>query len=131
MIGMTVDDVLDGIMDSLGEKYPGTTMAVGEAKEDYPKPLFAVKLMSVANNREMGRRYQLIHQFKIEYMTLVPTYKGLHDTANHLYTILENIAVAGNLIQGRGMRHEIINGVLHFYVHFNFHALSVVTRGAG
>lgn len=126
-MSITVNDVLDGVMDALGGQYPGVALVAGDAGEEHPRPLFAVKLVSVTHNREMGRRYRFSHQFNIQYAAAVPTYRGLHDVADQLYSALQHITAAGGLIRGSGMRHEITDGNLHFFINFNFHVLSVVT----
>lgn len=126
-MSITVNDVLDGVMDALASRYPGVTLVAGEAGEEHPKPLFAVTIASVARNKEVGRRYRLAHQFNIQYAAAVPTYRGLHDVADELYDALQHIEADGGFIRGSGMRHEIVEGMLHFYVSYNFHVLSVVT----
>ncbi|CAH1212255.1 hypothetical protein PAECIP111893_03510 [Paenibacillus plantiphilus] len=126
-MSIAVNDVLDGVMDALASQYPGVTLVAGDAGEEHPRPLFAVRLVSVKHNREMGRRYRFSHEFNIQYAAAVPTYRGLHDVADQLYSTLQHITADGGLIRGSGMRHEIIDGILHFFIQFNFHVLSVVT----
>ena len=43
--------------------------------------------------------------------------------AEQLYDCLEYIQIAGGNCCGRRMRHEIIDGVLHFFVDYDFHVL--------
>ena len=45
--------------------------------------------------------------------------KECHDIAERLYECLEWLDVGDNLLRGIGLKHDILDGVLNFYVNYN------------
>ena len=133
---ITINDVRYGVTRTLDNQFPDIPIRGEEIRQNLDPPNFFVKLFPVSNTREFGRRYLRRHSFDIHYFPPDPT-PGQQDDSNHqmhamaeqLYNSMEYIEINGSLCRGEAMNHEIIDGVLHFFVDYNFHVMRVAPTG--
>lgn len=118
MPAVTINDVRDGINAVLDANFPGIDIAGEEIEQGLREPCFFVKLLEGAQEQELGRRYRRYHSFDVHYFGT--DNRTMHTTAEKLYDVLETIAIPGGSCRGTGMRHEIVDRVLHFFVDYNF-----------
>lgn len=118
---ITVNDVRDGVIAALKEQFPNVNRYGEEIKQGLPAPAFFVKLLDAAHDREFGRRYRRSHTFDIHYFS--DTNATMHGVAEQLYDCMEYITIGAGQSRGQRMRHEIVDGVLHFFVDFDFHVV--------
>lgn len=116
---ITVNLVRDSIISALDQHFPEVKIYGEEIKQGFKEPCFFVKLFPVSQDQLLGRRYQRSHSFDIHYFA--ESNEELHDMAEQLYDKMELISLGGSFIRSTGMRHEIVDGVLHFFVDYNFH----------
>ncbi|TGE37645.1 hypothetical protein E4K67_12990 [Desulfosporosinus fructosivorans] len=121
---ITINMVRDSVMTTLKQHFPNLNVYGEENDQGLEEPYFYVKLLPVSQNQLLGQRYQRNHSFDIHY--LAGSNEALHDMAEQLYDKLELISVDGSLVRGTGMRHEIVDGLLHWFVAYNFHVLRTV-----
>lgn len=115
---ITVNSVLDSVIAALNQNFPNISTYSEESEQGLEEPYFYVKMFPVAQKQLLGQRYQRNHSFDIHYFA--GSNEALHDMAEQLYDKLELISVADSLVRGSGMRHEIVDGVLHWFVAYNF-----------
>lgn len=120
----TVNSVLDSVIATLKQNFPDIGTYSEESGQGLEEPYFYVKLFSVSQNQLLGQRYLRNHSFDIHYFA--GSNLALHEMAEQLYDKLELISLDGGLVRGRGMRHEIVDGVLHWFVAYNFHVMRSV-----
>jgi len=127
---ITVNEVRRAVIQSLDSRFPEMRIYGEEIKQGLQEPCFFVQLFPVSQERELGRRYKRYHAFDIHYFPSVPTpgepesaNDEMHAMAEQLYDVLEYITVSGSLLRGTGMNHEMINGILHFFVDYNIHLM--------
>lgn len=122
---VTINNVIDGVILKLSQSFPSATIYEEEIKQGLVEPCFFVKLFPVAQDKEFGRRYKRYHYFDVHYFPLSKEDSNveMHDVAEKLYDALEWISIGGGRDQGTKMNHEIIDGVLHFFVSYNFHLM--------
>lgn len=118
---ITIDDVRVGVISALDAQCPTTPIYGEEIRQGFQEPCFFVKLLQGEHSQVLGRRYARTHSFDIHYFT--GTNGDLHAMAEQLYGCLETIQAAGSTCRGQGMSHEIVDGVLHFLVSYDFHVL--------
>lgn len=121
---ITINSVLDSVLAALDQNFPNINTYSEESDQGFEQPYFYVKLLPVLQNQLLGKRYQRNHSFNIHYFA--GSNEALHDMAEHLYDKLELISVDGSLVRGSGMHHEIVDGVLHWFVAYNFHVMRSV-----
>lgn len=121
MIEVTVNSIRSGVIIALSELFP-TMEIYGEAnREGFEAPCFFVKLLTSAQDQELDRRYRRSYSFDIHFFPASPDYnEEAHEMAENLYDRLRQVNIDGVTYRGKGMTHEIVDGVLHFFVDFNF-----------
>lgn len=102
----------------MAQHFPGIEVYGEEIKQGFEEPCFFVKLFPVAQDREFNRRYKRYHSFDIHYFA--QTNEEMHAVAEQLYGCLEYIQVSDRVVRGNKQRHEILDGVLHFLVSYDF-----------
>lgn len=122
---ITVNKVRNSVISALSNHFPNIKIYGEEIKQGFSEPCFFVKLFPVSQNREVGRRYKRYHTFDIHYFpeSELDANDEMQDIAESLYDRMEYVETDNGLMRGHGMKHEIINGVLHFSVDYDFHVL--------
>ncbi|BBI32041.1 phage tail terminator family protein [Cohnella abietis] len=122
---ITVNDVLNGVTRALAEHFPDMPRYGEEIKQGLDAPCFFIKLFPTSQTREVGRRYLRTHTFDIHYFPnpAIDENEDAHDIAEQLYSKLEYLLVGNGQCRGTRMRHEVIDGVMHFFVSYDFHIM--------
>ena len=118
MIKKVIDGICLAIASKFGEDRDIYTEAVDQGLEDGS---FAIVCLNPTNEQFLGNRYFRTNQFCIHYFpkTKKPRSECL-EVLEDLYDALETIEVDGDLIRGTNMTNEMDEGVLHFFVNYNF-----------
>lgn len=115
---ITISAVRDAVNQELDAAFPGVEIMGEEIKQGMQEPCFFVKLLEGEQVQELGQRYRRVHSFDIQYFGTGN--RSLHDVAEKLYDAMEYVSIGDQVFRGTGMRHEIVDGVLHFFVDYNF-----------
>lgn len=118
---ITVNDVRDGVIRTLDTAFSDIPIQGENISQGLQEPYFYVKLLSMGQAREVNRRYLRAHLFDIHYFA--GTNRERHAMAEQLYDILRRINVGTGSAGGRGLRHEIVDDILHFFVSYDFHVI--------
>ncbi|AET70769.1 hypothetical protein Desor_5393 [Desulfosporosinus orientis DSM 765] len=121
---VTVSSVREDVKNALNQHFPDINVYGEEQDQGLEKPYFYVKLFSSAQKQLLGQRYQRKHTFEIQYFPAAQ--ESLDEIAEGLYEKMELISVEDSLVRGSGMRHELAEGVLHWFVDYNFQVLRSV-----
>lgn len=121
-----MNDIRTAVMRKLAERFPNIKRYGEEIRQGFEEPCFFVKLLNASQDQELNIRYRRTHSFDIHYFPRDNANEEAHDMAEKLYDALEWIEYDGVLYQGRGMNHEIVDGVLHFFVDYSFRVRRVV-----
>lgn len=121
---ITVNDVRRAVMSALAARFPDTRVYGERNEQGFVAPAFFVFMFPVFHTKELDRRYLRTHSFDIHYFPAGEYVNDeMHDVAEQLYDTLEIINVKGKPSRGTAMRHEIVDGVLHFFVDYTFHVV--------
>ncbi len=117
---VNINDVRKSVVSALKLNFPAIKRSAEEIKQGFNEPRFFIKLLSVPHDQELGLRYKRSHSFDIHYFPASATgaNEEMHDIAESLHSCLEYITVNGCQCQGKKISHEIIDGVLHFFVSY-------------
>ncbi|MEF3309514.1 hypothetical protein PV433_11475 [Paenibacillus sp. GYB004] len=118
---VTFNDVRIGINTVLDAAFPDIPVHGEEIKQDLEPPCFYVRLLGPAHTQELGRRFMRHHPFDIHYFAPGRDNDHMYAMAEKLTDVLQSIDVAGRPVTGYGMRFEIIDEVLHFFVEYKLH----------
>lgn len=117
---ISINSFRSGVIQWIKSHYPNAIVS-GEEINKIEPPAFSVLILTAAQIQELGPRYLRNHTFVIRYFAPNKTNSEIHDVAEQLYDIMDEIEVQGKLYRGTGMNHEIVDRVLHFFVDYNFH----------
>lgn len=121
---ITIDDINDAISRKINSfRDKETTKIYTEGiEQDFTEPCFFIKELNSSHNKELGNRYKRDHFYDIHYFPNPNNPKKneeMRNMAETLYEQMEYIEVAGRPLMGFDMKHEIVDGVLHFFVRYS------------
>lgn len=116
-----VHDVLKGISSALFREF-GYENYIEEIQQDLKEPCFFISCIQPQIRRYLGRRYILQNQFLIQYFPKIGNHANAecYDTAEKMFGCLEVIQAGSGLLRGTGMKYEVVDGILHFFVNYDF-----------
>ncbi|WP_018752177.1 phage tail terminator family protein [Paenibacillus sanguinis] len=118
---ITVNTVRQAVIDALDRAFVSIEVNGEEVEQGFTEPCFFVQLFPVAHTHLLDRRFRRNHSFNVQYFDA--RNRDLHAMAEELYDVLYLINVEDDLIRGSNMSHEIIDGVLHFFIQYEFQIL--------
>ncbi|WP_342409827.1 DUF6838 family protein [Paenibacillus sp. FSL R10-2778] len=104
-------------------EYPVYDEAVEQGMQ---QPCFFVLLLESSQVRGVNRRYHRFNPFDVHYFPQQESAAPREECeliSEQLYSELEYVTGHDGLYRGTGMRHEIVDGVLHFFVEYNVHLI--------
>ena len=123
-----LNETIEGISQKLRQVFgDGYEIYLDEMKQEQKEPCFVIACLGGKQQQELGNLYKReqafdLHYFPKEKSSTAEAYR----TADVLNMELEYITVEGNLVRGTKMRHEVIDGVLHFFVNYDLRLRKVV-----
>ncbi len=85
-------------------------------------PCFFISLNNFSQKQITGKRYYREQRFTIKYCpATVNKNTEICQVADRLYDTLESILMEADLFRGSKMSCEVVEGVLLFYVNYNFY----------
>ena len=125
---MMINSIIEAIAIALnGEFGDDYRVYVERERQDLKEPCFFISCLNPTHTRILGRRYFRENSFVIQYFPQdrQREKEECNDTAERLNDCLEWITVKGDNVEGdpvmgSQMRYEIVDGVLNFFVHYNF-----------
>lgn len=117
MINELIDSISIAINSEFGDEYEIYTESI---KQGFNEPCFFIYNFNSTNDLFLGKRYFRENQFCINYFPNKGNEnKECHSVAERLYKCLEWLNAQGDLLRGTGLKHDILDGVLNFYVNYN------------
>ncbi len=128
---ITVNSIIEAIGAALNaELGDGCTVYAEEIKQGLEMPCFFVscinpsdrQLMGNANRHMLAARYYRENRFCIQYFPGDENNRRResYETAERLFGCLEEICAEGDTIRGTDMNFEYTDGILSFFVSYNF-----------
>lgn len=118
---VTINNVRYAVHAALDAAFPDIPILGEEIKQGLTPPCFFVRLLQPEHAQELGRRYIRYHPIVVRYYAVDRANAAMYDMAEQLTSVLQQIIVAGRPVRGIGMRFEIVDEILHFFVEYNFH----------
>jgi len=119
-----INNLIAGISMKLKQVFgDGVGVHSENINQELIKPCFFISVLKPSQTKGIGSRLLRHYPFDIHYFPAVQNNNNeLQGMASDLYDALEDITLEnGDLLRGSNMNHEVIDGVLHFYVNFNMH----------
>lgn len=113
----------------LDKEFPNTAIYNEEIEQGFEEPCFFIKVLSSGQDKELNIRYKKNISFDIHYFSdKEDVNSDCLDMVDMLYEVLEYIKVNNSLYRSNKMTHEIIDGVLHFMLQFNYNVLKQIEK---
>lgn len=116
-----LNKVIDSIAQKLNQVFgAGYEIYVDEMEQELIEPYFLIVCLSGRQEREIGTTYKWELPFDIRYFPQVTALtRELNSVVDTLNIGLEYIQIEGGLLRGTQLKHEVIDGVLHFFVNYD------------
>lgn len=118
MINSIIESISISLNAEFGDDY---TTYIESVEQGLKEPCFFVFCLNPTNRVFFGKRYFRENQFCLQYF---PSDKDMvkeecNAVAERLFSCLEYITVAGDLVHGTKMKCEVVDGVLNFFVNYD------------
>nr|WP_326498371.1 hypothetical protein [Clostridium brassicae] len=118
-----------GINNVLDKEFPNITIYNEKIEQDFEEPCFFVKILSSEQDKELNIRYKKNVFFDIHYFSDKEDINSdCLNMADKFYDLLEYVQVNDNLYRATNMTHEVIDGVLHFFLQFNYKVIKEIEK---
>lgn len=121
-------DVIKGISIKLNSVFgAGYTIYTESVAQGLKEPCFFIALLDKSQQQVVGIRYLNTQPFDIHYFpsTLNKNTES-YDVAEKLESALEYITLPnGDILRGTKIHSEMVDGVLHFFVNYDFHIYKI------
>lgn len=118
MINEIIKGISKAIYDEFGDGYK---IYKENIPQGFSEPCFYIRHVQTFNSKKLANRYYRQNHFDVMYYPK-DTYSensDIHNVAEKLFLILEEIFVLDNSVRGVKMSPEIVDGVLHFFVNYD------------
>ncbi len=126
-VNLIIEAIAAALNGEFGEEY---TVYAEEVKQGLSEPCFFIscinpsdrQLLGNANRHFLAARYYRENRFCIQYFPLEENNgrRESYDKAERLFGCLEEINADGDIIRGTDMNFEYTDGILSFFVSYNF-----------
>ena len=126
-VNLIIEAIATALNGEFGEEY---TVYAEDVKQGLSEPCFFIscinpsdrQIMGNANRHFLASRYYRENRFCIQYFPLEENNgrQESYDKAERLFGCLEEINADGDIIRGTDMNFEYTDGILSFFVSYNF-----------
>lgn len=114
-------EILIGIVQKLDAAF-GYPVYIDDVEQKLNPPCFTVTRVEGRQGKEVGNRYKLLNSYDIKYFTETKKPAMEHIEVEEKCTnVLEWITVSGMLTKATSIRANVIDGILHIFVDYDFH----------
>ena len=116
------NSIIEGISTALDAEFgQGYEIHMEEIKQGLTEPCFFIVTLNPTTEQFLGKRYFKTNSFCIQYFPQSDKkQRECNDVAERMNWCLEYITVSGDKCRGTQMHHEVIDGVLNFFVNYDF-----------
>lgn len=128
---ITINSIIEAIGIALNKEFGDDfTIYAEEIKQGFMEPCFFVSCINPTDRQFRGNsnshffaaRYFRENRFCVQYFPSDPNNEReeSYDKANRLFSALEEITADGDILRGTDMSFEYVDGILSFFVSYNF-----------
>ncbi|MFB6364249.1 DUF6838 family protein [Paenibacillus elgii] len=127
-----MEEILNGITKRLSDLFPAMNFYTERIEQGFTEPAFFVLQIGSSQQRGINRRYIRSAMFDIHFYPdrdSTELKRECERVRDQLYENMEYIKWDGTTYRGTGMRAEIIDDVLHFFMTFEVHMMRPKVAG--
>lgn len=116
-----INAIIEAISISLnGEFGDGYEIHMEEIKQDLKEPCFFISCTNPTSSLFLGKRCLRENLFCIQYFPRQGRERAdCNETAERLFICLEYLEMPGGFVKGTGMKCEVADGILNFFVNYD------------
>lgn len=118
---MEINDIQNAISVKLHEAFgDGYKKYIDEIPQGFKTPAFLIQFLNLEHIRQIRKRWKVTTLFNVQYFPR----NGLSEASNMTLKVqqaLQEITLLnGSLMLGTGANSEVVDGIGHNFIHFNF-----------
>ncbi|WP_312507542.1 DUF6838 family protein [Lysinibacillus sp.] len=118
---MEINDIQNAISVKLHEAFGADYKKyIDEVPQGFVTPAFFIQFLNLEQIRQIGKRWKVTTLFDVQYFPK----NGLSEASNMTLKIQQAIKeitlLNGSLMLGTGANSEVVDGIGHNFIHFNF-----------
>lgn len=117
---MTTQKYIQAIAKGIDGVFEDCEIYEDEIEQGLNEPCFLIAEIDNSMELVLGSRYKESHSFDIHYFPKENLVREMHQVSDVLFEILEYIDTGEGLLRGSNLRSNIQDGVLHFFVDYEF-----------
>jgi len=124
-----INDIITAISIKLNQTFGDSyENYIDEVPQGFQAPAFLILFLSLENIRQVGNRWRVTTLFNVQYF---PS-NGRMDASNHTLKVQQALneitLLNGSIMLGTGASSEIVDGIAHNIIHFNFYLQEVEAK---
>ncbi|WP_342441749.1 DUF6838 family protein [Lysinibacillus sp. FSL K6-0075] len=118
---MEINDIQNAISVKLHEAF-GTDYKkyIDEVPQGFVTPAFFIQFLNLEHIRQIGKRWKVTTLFNVQYFPEKSLSEASNMTLKVQQALKEITLLNGSLMLGTGANSEVVDGIGHNFIHFNF-----------
>lgn len=118
---MEINDIQNAISVKLHEAFGADYKKyIDEVPQGFVTPAFFIQFLNLEQFRQIGKRWKVTTLFNIQYFPKNSLSEASNMTLKIQQAIKEITLLNGSLMLGTGANSEVVDGIGHNFIHFNF-----------
>ncbi|MFF2179416.1 DUF6838 family protein [Lysinibacillus sp. NPDC058147] len=118
---MEINDIQNAISVKLHEAFGvDYKKYIDEVPQGFKTPAFLIQFLSLEHKRQIGNRWKATTLFDVQYFPKNGLSEASNMTLKVQQALKEITLLNGSLMLGTGANSEVVDGIGHNFIHFNF-----------
>ncbi len=118
---MEINDIQNAISVKLHEAFGADYKKyIDEVPQGFVTPAFLIQFLSLEHIRQIGNRWKVTTLFDVQYFPENGLSEASNMTLKVQQAVKEITLLNGSLMLGTGANSEVVDGISHNFIHFNF-----------
>lgn len=118
---MEINDIQNAISVKLYEVFGADYKKyIDEVPQGFKTPAFFIQFLNLEHIRQIGKRWKVTTLFNVQYFPKNGLSEASNMTLKVQQALKEITLLNGSLMLGTGANSEVVDGIGHNFIHFNF-----------
>ena len=118
---MEINDIQNAISVKLHEAFGADYKKyIDEVPQGFKTPAFLIQFLNLEHTRQIGKRWKVTILFNVQYFPKNGLSEASNMTLKVQQALKEITLLNGSLMLGTGANSEVVDGIGHNFIHFNF-----------
>lgn len=118
---MEINDIQEAISIKLHQAFGSSYKKyIDEVPQGFITPAFLIQFLNLEHIRQIGDRWKVTTLFNVQYFPQNSLSEASNTTLKTQQALKEITLLNGSLMLGTGSNSELVDGIAHNFIHFNF-----------